>query len=292
MAFPARQPSIAREHLEGLLRERKLDRTLTTALPATIGADRLAPFGLAALDARLAGGLPRGQVSEIVGPASSGRTSLAWTWLGAATARGESVALVDTFDRFDPATAAACGIDLPRLLWIRGQAITKTSGAVDPAWLPGARAVEGPGTLVERTIDRALKALNLALQSNVCSAVVLDFADVPAAGIRRVPPTTWMRVQRIIEGSDTACLLVASMPMGRSAGGVTISTGAIPEAVLAPPTLAPDAGRAKARWTGSHDRSRRLAGLDVAMRVSSPRQTVNGSVALQSVAVNQAWSIE
>jgi hypothetical protein len=208
MAFPARQA-----HVESLLRERKLDRTLTTALPSTIGADRVAPFDLAALDARLPGGLPRGQVSELFGPASSGRTSLAWAWLGAATGRGESVALIDTFDRFDPATGEACGIDLARLLWVRGQAITKTAAAVDPAWLPGARAVEGPGTLLERTIDRALKALNLVLQSGVCTAVVLDFADVPHAGIRRVPQTTWLRLQRVVEGSDTACLLLGPVAL-------------------------------------------------------------------------------
>ena len=67
--------------------------------------------------------------------------SLAWTWLGAATARDEAVALIDTFDRFDPVSGAASGIELSRLLWVRGQAITKTASAVDPAWLPGARAL-------------------------------------------------------------------------------------------------------------------------------------------------------
>ena len=52
----------------------------------------------------LAGGLPRGQVSEVVGPASSGRTSVAWAALAAASRRGESIALIDTCDRFDPPT--------------------------------------------------------------------------------------------------------------------------------------------------------------------------------------------
>jgi recombination protein RecA len=303
MAFPSVQSprpaaptaSLARrDRVETLLRERKLDRTLTTAVPDRIGAEAVAPFGLAGLDARLStstsgfvtasfgdmapgrhsragepeagGGLPRGQISELIGPVSSGRTSLAWTWLGAATARGESAALIDTFDRFDPATAATCGIDLSRLLWVRGQAITKTAGAVDPAWLPGVRTVEGPGTLLERTIDRSLKALNLALQSGVCTAVVLDFADVPVAGIRRVPLTTWLRLQRIVEGSDTACLLIGPVPLTRSAGGVSITTGAM-----------------SARWAGNHDRSRRLAGLSVSTRLSSPRRTVHGTVALETV---------
>jgi hypothetical protein len=273
MAFPARHA-----HVESLLRERKLDRTLTTALPSQIGADHIAPFGLTALDERLPGGLPRGQVSELVGPVSSGRTSLAWTWLGAATQRGESAALIDTFDRFDPASGEACGIVLDRLLWVRGQAITKTTAAVDPAWLPGARAVDGPGTLLERTIDRALKALNLVLQSGVCSVVVLDFVDVPLNGIRRVPQTTWLRLQRVVEGTDTACLLLGPVPLARSAGGITVTTAAEPAGA--------------AQWTGAHERSRRLSGLRVSMRLSSPRRLVQGTAALETSTRHDAWAIE
>ncbi|HUE89380.1 MAG TPA: hypothetical protein VMO26_25145 [Vicinamibacterales bacterium] len=306
MAFPARQsetPSSRRaEQVEALLRERKLDRTLTTTLPVRTGADHVAGFGLPTLDAQLAG-VPRGHVSELVGSASSGRTSLAWTWLGAATARGESVALIDTFDRFDPVSGAACGIDVSRLLWVRGQAITKTAPAVDPTWLPGARAVGGPGTLLERTIDRSLKALNLVLQSGVCTAVVLDFVDVPLAGIRQVPQTTWLRLQRIVEGTDVACLLLGPVPLARSAGGVTITTGGtgvpgVPGVPGAGPAGAAGAGAggatgaAGAKWTGEHDRSRRLAGLHVSMRLSSPRRTVQGSVVLDTVTRQDAWAIE
>lgn len=280
MAFPAASPAVAspcetlnkrapvgRDGLEALLRARKLDRTLTTTLPGTLGADAVAAFGLQALDGQLQGGLPRGHVSELIGPTSSGRTTLAWTWLGAGTGRGESVALVDTFDRFDPATASACGINLSRLLWVRGQAITKTASAVDPAWLPGARTVDGPGTLLERTIDRSLKALNLVLQSGVCTAVVLDFADVPLAGIRRVPLTTWLRLHRIVEGTDTACLLVGPVPLARSAAGLTLTAG--------PQGLS---------WNGPHERSRRFGGLAMTMRVASPRRTVQGSIASRTVA--------
>jgi hypothetical protein len=271
MAFPARHA-----YVESLLRERKLDRTLTTAIPPAAGADGVAPIGLSAFDERLSGGFPRGQVSEVVGPVSSGRTSLAWAWLGAATERGESAALIDTFDRFDPATGAACGIVLDRLLWVRGQALTKTAGAVDPAWLPGARAVNGPGTLLERTIDRALKALNLVVQSGVCTAVVLDFVDVPLPGIRRVPHSTWLRLQRVVEGTDTACVLLGAVPLARSAGGVTLSLG--PGAPGAP---GPGA-RSAAKWAGGHDRSRRLAGLRLSAQVSSPRRFVHGTAGVDT----------
>ena len=64
--------------LETALRERKLDRTLTTALPTLERSDPEAfiPFDIAGMDAVLRGGLPRGQVSELAGPHSSGRTTL------------------------------------------------------------------------------------------------------------------------------------------------------------------------------------------------------------------------
>lgn len=206
----------ARAAVEALLREKKLDRTLTSALPERLGEDAVAPLDHPILDRGLAGsasprdnaagGLPRGQVSEVVGPASSGRTSVAWAALAAATRRGESVALIDTFDRFDPPTAHACGLDLSRLLWVRGQAISKTSAAIDPAWLPGVRAVTGPGTFIERTIDRAIKALNLVVQSRVCTLVVLDLIDVPAAAARRLPAATWRAPSRRASNNwDPSC---------------------------------------------------------------------------------------
>lgn len=259
----------SRGRVESLLRARKLDRTLTSARPAD---DPNAPrmfWDVAALDRALEGGLKRGELSEIVGPVSSGRTTLAWRWLAAASARGELVALVDTFDRFDPASGAACGMDLSRLLWARGQALSKVGAAVDPAWLPGVRAVSGPGTLLERTIDRALKALNLVLQSQVCTAVVLDLADAPVSALRSIPASTWLRVQRVIEGSATACVLMAPVPTARSAGGLTIDMGAR------------DAQRgARAIWTDAHDRARRFGGLRLDARLIAPRRAAVTNVAL------------
>src|SRR5215207_9766954 len=103
----------ARGTLESALRLRKLDRTLTTAL-APIGdghAERVDPSTLvatdiAALDSALRGGLPRGQLSEITGPRTSGRTSLLFQLYAAATRRGDIAAYIDTFDRLDVASAA------------------------------------------------------------------------------------------------------------------------------------------------------------------------------------------
>lgn len=211
MASPARSPldrnpldrSTARADLESLLRARKLDRTLTTTLPPLDPTDEyaIAPSGITALDARLGGGFPRGQLSELVGPRSSGRTSLLLQMLAASTARGELAALVDALDMLDVASADAAGIELARLLWVRGQ-------AANP-----------------RALDHAIHALTLVLQAGNFGLVVLDVAEMPAAQIRRLPYTTWLRLQRIIEGSQTTCVLVGTEPMGRSAAGVTIKVG-------------------------------------------------------------------
>lgn len=263
-----------RATVEALLRERKLDRTLTSAIPERLGEDAVAPLDVEALDRGLAGGLPRGQVSEVVGPASSGRTGLVWAALAAATRRGETVALIDTFDRFDPPTAAACGIVLPRLLWVRGQAVSKTAVAIDPAWLPGVRAVHGPGTFVERVIDRAIKSLNLVVQSGVCTLVAIDLIDVPAQALRRLPAATWFRIERAIEGSDTAVVILAAQSVARSSGGRSIALGTeIPTSRDSRQEM-PSRQEVPSRqvlWKGDHDRSRRVGGVRSAAAVSAAR---------------------
>src|SRR5215470_10669821 len=79
----------------------------------------LQPSGVAELDAVLGGGFPRGSLVELCGPASSGRTSLAFSLLAQATERQEACAFVDVSDSLDPISLAAAGVELPRLLWIR-----------------------------------------------------------------------------------------------------------------------------------------------------------------------------
>jgi hypothetical protein len=223
----------ARAHLETLLRDRHLDRTLTTARPLEALDDRLvAPSGIAALDARLAGGLPRGQISECVGPRSSGRTSLLQAVLAAATSRGEIVAHVDPLDSFDVESAQAGGLDLERLLWIRGQASADPRPSLAQQW--GA---------AHASLDRALKALALVLQTGHFGVVSLDIIDIPPSVIQRLPFTTWLRVQRSIEATETVCLILAADPVARSAGGLTLAMSAaatrvvppLPHVVTAPP---------------------------------------------------------
>lgn len=80
--------------------------------------ERLAT-GFAALDAVLDGGLPRGQLTELVGTASTGLTSVVHRLLGHVTGQGLVAAWIDAPDAFDPASAVTAGVDLERLLWIR-----------------------------------------------------------------------------------------------------------------------------------------------------------------------------
>ena len=240
--------------LESALRDRKLDRTLTTALPPLERADAaaLVPFGIDALDGRLRGGLPRGQLSELSG---TGRLTLLLQLAAEATRRGEVAAFVDPCDRLDVATAAAAGVCLDRLLWIRGTAMS--SGGVVGAG--GAASV----MTWERTLDRALKALNLVLEAGGFGVVAIDLADVPAVRLKRLPFTTWLRVQRSIEGSDTACVLLSPEPLARSAGGLTLTLSG------------------RTTWTGA-ERSRRLTGMDTQVRIISPRRRVDGDVAIRA----------
>src|SRR2546421_7311429 len=112
--------ALARAQLESLLHTKNLDRTLTRPESGLRPDLDYASTGHAGLDARLSGGIPRGQVSELVGPRSSGRTALMLQMVAAATRRGELVAFVDALDMFDVESAAAAGVDLDRGLWIRG----------------------------------------------------------------------------------------------------------------------------------------------------------------------------
>lgn len=249
--------------LESALRDRKLDRTLTTALPPLERVDPAAcvPSGLLPLDACLRGGLPRGQLSEMaaapvagVHARTAGRTTVLLQMLAAATQRGELAALIDTSDCLDVASAVTAGVDLDRLLWVRGAGLA-----------PAASGLVAPAATAERMVERAVKALGLVLQAGGFGLVVLDVADVLPVAVKRLPFTTWLRVQRMVEGSETACVLLVPEPLARSAGGVTLSL----------------AGRAT--WTGTAERSRQLTGLDVRVRMISPRRQMDGEASVQAV---------
>ena len=74
--------------------------------------------GITPIDDLIGGGIVRGRISEIIGDASAGKTSLAAAFAAAATGRGEVVAWIDADGGLDPASTAAAGVDLARLLWV------------------------------------------------------------------------------------------------------------------------------------------------------------------------------
>ncbi|HEX3985723.1 MAG TPA: recombinase RecA [Acidobacteriaceae bacterium] len=95
------------------------DRIPSALTPAPRVIRPTATTGIAVLDAALGGGLPLGAISELAGPECSGRTTLALTFLAGLTQAGRVCAWVDVSDTLDPESAAASGVDLARLLWVR-----------------------------------------------------------------------------------------------------------------------------------------------------------------------------
>ena len=138
------------------------------------------PSGVPEIDAAT-GGLPRGCLTEIFGPASSGRTSLLLSILAEATARDEVCALVDAEDAFDPASAAAAGVRLDRLLWVRSA----------------------------HNAEHALKAADLLIQGGGFGLVVMDLGDTSPETARRISLTSWFRLRRAVEHTPTVLLAVA-----------------------------------------------------------------------------------
>ena len=75
------------------------------------------PTGSIALDLAIGvGGIPRGRITEIFGPESSGKTTLCQHVLAEAQKRGGVVAFIDVEHALDPAYARACGVNVDELL--------------------------------------------------------------------------------------------------------------------------------------------------------------------------------
>jgi recombination protein RecA len=153
--------------------------------------------GIAEVDAAT-GGLPRGCLTEIYGPASSGRTSLLLSILAEATARDEVCVLVDAEDTFDPASAAATGVRLARLLWVRC-----TGGHHERA-------------------EQALKAADLLIQGGGFGVVVMDLGDTPAASARRISLTSWFRLRRAVEHTPAVLVTVGRQSYAKTCASLMI----------------------------------------------------------------------
>ncbi len=184
--------------LEDLLRARRLQADEPPLRGCDRGRRPLAT-GIAELDPILAGGFPRGELSEIHGPASSGRTGVLLALLARTTGAGALAALVDPLDRLDPASAAAAGVDLSRLLWLRGP---RGSGEEPHA----------------NSLAQATAAVSTLAGSGLFDVVTLDLAGADHER-RLLPATTWLRLQRVVENATTALVLVADAHVACSPGG-------------------------------------------------------------------------
>lgn len=178
------------------------------------------PTGLAPLDA-VTGGFPRGAISEILGPESSGRTTLVHALLAAATARSEICAYVDTDDSFDPVSAAASGVALSQLVWIR----------------------------CGHNAGHALKAADSLLHAGGFGVIALDLCQVPARIWNRIPISYWYRFRRAVENTPTILAISENKRTGRPGGPLC----AFEEASIAKScaSLILDLERKKTLWTGA-----------------------------------------
>ena len=141
--------------------------------------------GIETVDALLHGGLPRGKLVEIVGRRSTGRFAVALSALASATSRGHDSALVDLGDALDPENAAAAGMDLRRLFWVR-----------------------------PRRVRDAVYAAEIALGAGF-PLVVVDLG-IPPLGAR-VPDAAWVRLARSARAHRAAFLLASPYPVSGSA---------------------------------------------------------------------------
>ena len=195
----------ARLQVEALLRARRLDRTVADLgappdpgrrhPPASGGWTRgWGAVGLAASCPKSPGPPPRGGRACRWPP--SPRPPPGATWPPWWTPRTPSTSSPPRPRAWSSTACSGCAATRPR-----------------PRRERGARA---------GLVDRAIKAFGLVLEAGGFGVVALDVADVAPADLARLPFTTWRRLQRLVEGRDTAALVVAAAPLARSARGVTL----------------------------------------------------------------------
>lgn len=139
----------------------------------------------------LLGLFPPGRLSEIVGSRSSGASSLLLALIARITTAGGQVAFVDATDALDADSAAAAGADLSALLWVRcGGRLRVALGAAD---------------LLARCPGFAL--------------VVLDLDDLGP-----VPTSTYIRLQRAVEDTDTILILRVARHREGSPASLVLTT--------------------------------------------------------------------
>lgn len=226
----------------------RVGRDGTLIVPASRLEQKPAPAtvttGIAALD-ELSGGIPRGALTELCGPASSGRTSVLLSLMARMTQAGEVCALVDASDSFDPASAETAGVDVKRVLWVRCSEKTKSISdcrlSSDDCKDGFARGANRQSAIENRTwvsvanrrraqmsrVEQALKATDLLLQGGGFGLVAVDLADIVPEAARRVPLTSWFRFRRAVENTATALVVVEQQPYAKTCASLVIQLSAV-----------------------------------------------------------------
>lgn len=193
--------------------EASLANRIPSALtPAARTIREVLPTGITAVDAALRGGLPVGAVTEMIGAECSGRTSLALSFVAQLTQAERICAWIDVSNALSPESAAASGIDLNRLLWVRCGATILSTHAAKP-W---------------PKIEQALRATDLLLQAGGFSAIVLDLASLAPDHVSRIPLATWFRYAAAADRSRSSVLLLTQHPCSKSSAGLVLRLHAGP----------------------------------------------------------------
>ena len=153
----------------------------------------LLPTGLSEVD-RVIQGFPRGAIAEIIGPDTSGRTTLLHSLLASATSNMEVCAYVDTSNAFDPLSAAKTGVKLQQIIWIR----------------------------CGNNIGNALKALDYLLHAGGFGIIAFDCGNVPLNVCRRLQMSYWYRFRRAIEKTPTILVLLNRESMAASCASLRL----------------------------------------------------------------------
>ncbi len=123
------------------------------------------------------------------------------------TQAGKVCAWVDVSDALHPESAAAVGVDLTRLLWVRC--------GVSPAPLPKNKK---PWPRLEQ----ALRVMDLLLQAGGFSCLVLDMGSLQAEFAVRVPLATWFRFRAAAERLQANVLLLTQHACSRNSAGLVL----------------------------------------------------------------------
>ncbi len=194
------------QHLRAQIEANLAERIPSALTPLPRVPSPVAPTGIREIDALLHGGFPVGALSEIVGPECSGRTSLALAFVAGMTQEGKVCAWVDVSDTLHPESAAALGVDLSRLLWIRCGVPLGTS----------------PRRKLWSSLEQGLRVSDLLLQAGGFSCIVLDMGSLPAEYALRVPLATWFRFRAAAERLQVNVLLLTQHACSRNSAGLVL----------------------------------------------------------------------